>query len=261
MQTAIDKAWCQTDVMLSIENLLRCGGQIADLMFPPQCVLCGCLDNPAPVCERCLAILPLNQHACRRCAEPLEHRTLEDGLLDDAICGRCLVDPPEYRRTISPMLYQFPVSTAIKSLKFGGGLWYLPLLASWLAAAMEPVRAEVDALVPVPLHYLKHGLRGFNQARELALLLSRQTGLPVMNGARRIRSTAPQSDLTADARADNMCGAFAVDSRLRFERLLIVDDVMTTGETCAALTRALTQAGAKEVSVLTVARAPAPGGT
>jgi ComF family protein len=246
--------------MLTIGNLRRRGGQVVDLLFPPQCVLCGCLDNAALVCERCAAILPVNRHACRRCAEPLGGDSLDADLLEKPICGRCLIDPPEYRRTISPMLYQFPVSTAIKSLKFGGGLWYLPLLASWLAVAVEPVRAEVEALVPVPLHYLKHGLRGFNQARELAFLLSRQTGLPLVNEARRIRSTASQSDLTADARADNMCGAFAVDSRLRYKRLLIVDDVMTTGETCAALTRALTEAGAQEVSVLTVARAPAPGG-
>ena len=241
--------------MFALGSLRRYGGQIGDLLFPPQCVLCSCVGETTPVCERCVAILPFNRLACRRCAEPLEGDPL-----NDSICGRCLIDPPEYRRAISPMLYQFPVSSAIKSLKFGGKLWHLPLLASWLAVAVEPVRSEVDALVPVPLHRLKHGLRGFNQARELALLLSRQTGLPLLSGARRIRSTAPQSDLTADARADNVCGAFAVDSPLQFKRLLIIDEVMTTGETCAALTRALIEAGAQEVSVLTVARAIAPGG-
>jgi ComF family protein len=117
---------------------------------------------------------------------------------------------------------------------------------------------DVDALVPVPLHRRRHVARGFNQAHELCRPLVRRTGLPLVRDARRIRPTAPQTGLDAVARRRNLRNAFVVVRKLRCRHPLIVDDVMTTGETCRQLALALLKAGAATVNVLTVARAAPP---
>ncbi|MEX2125924.1 MAG: phosphoribosyltransferase family protein [Woeseia sp.] len=114
---------------------------------------------------------------------------------------------------------------------------------------------DADALLPVPLHHWRHSLRGFNQAVELCKPLSRETGLPLLRSAKRIRRTRPQTGLDAAARRRNVKDAFAVTGKLNCRHPLIVDDVMTTGETCRQLAHALLDAGAVTVGVLTVARA------
>lgn len=118
---------------------------------------------------------------------------------------------------------------------------------------------HADALLPVPLHPWRHAARGFNQALELARPLARRSGLPLLTITRRVRRTRPQTGLTAAERRRNLRGAFSVTRRLPCRHPLIVDDVMTTGETCSQLARVLLAAGAEDVSVLTAARAGRPG--
>jgi len=119
-------------------------------------------------------------------------------------------------------------------------------------------RDEVfDVIVPVPLHWTRRWRRGFNQAELLARAVSRSTGIPVREALRRVHSTAPQAGLSNSARRRNVVRAFrcTAENRVRGKNVLLVDDVMTTGSTATACARALKRAGAKRVSVLTVARA------
>jgi ComF family protein len=144
---------------------------------------------------------------------------------------------------------------AIKSLKFRRNLYYLPVFSELLLPEIQRHLSDADALVPVPLYRWRQAFRGFNQAFELAQLISRRSGLPVANNVMRIRATKTQSGLTADERKRNLQDAFNVTGKLICRRPIIIDDVMTTGETCDQLARALLLAGAERVYVLTIARA------
>lgn len=156
---------------------------------------------------------------------------------------------------MAPLLYEFPVDTAIKALKFRRQLYYLPIFANLLAEAVVRNFTDVDALVPVPLHHWRHALRGFNQALELCNIVSRRSKIPIVRSVKRVRATEPQSGLSAGARRQNMRNAFSLSGQLRLRSLLVIDDVMTTGETCNELAKTLLWAGAEKVSVLTIARA------
>jgi len=158
-----------------------------------------------------------------------------------------------------PLRYAFPVDAAIRALKFRADLVYAPALAELLVPAIRMDRACWDALLPVPLHRWRHALRGFNQAHEIAIWLSRRSGLPVLDLAVRHRRTSPQSSLPAKRRRANVRGAFRARPTLAQERILLIDDVMTTGETCGELARVLYSAGASKIGVACVARA-SPGG-
>jgi ComF family protein len=135
-----------------------------------------------------------------------------------------------------------------------------------LLAAAYPRHERLDAIIPMPLHWRRFWRRGFNQSALLAGELSRRCGLPVIRAVRRVRPTAPQAGLTNARRRANVAGAFAPSRRARISglRVLLVDDVMTTGATASACSRALKRAGAGYVTFLALARAdrryhPVPG--
>jgi ComF family protein len=130
------------------------------------------------------------------------------------------------------------------------------VLGGWMAQAY-PRLEHFDALAPMPLHWWKRVQRGFNQSELLAHELSRRTGVPVLDVARRRRRTAVQANLTSAQRRENVRGAFDVSApdRVRGRSILLVDDVITTGSTANACASALKRAGAARVCVLTIARA------
>jgi len=175
--------------------------------------------------------------------------------LPAGLCVRCQVCEPPFAFALAPLLYEFPVDAAIKACKFRRQLFYLPVFGEFLFDAFEKHFSDVDALVAVPLHHWRHALRGFNQAEELCKYLHRRTGLPIAANIKRRRATATQSGLTFAERKHNLRNAFSVHGRLRSRHPLIVDDVMTTGETCKELAKLLLAKGAQKVSVLTIARA------
>ena len=153
------------------------------------------------------------------------------------------------------MPYEWPVDTALKALKFHGQLVYAAAFAELLLPIVSTRFAEVDALCPVPLHRWRQARRGFNQAMELCRPLARALRLPVASNLRRVRATRPQSGLGRVARRRNLHEAFAISGPLRCRYPLLVDDIMTTGETCWRLSELLLDSGAERVGVLTVARA------
>jgi ComF family protein len=144
----------------------------------------------------------------------------------------------------------------IHEFKYSGVSPLAGKLGPLLSRAL-PRERKFDVIVPLPLHWSKRLERGFNQSELLATVLSRRTGIPVVQGLRRRRKTAPQAGLTRAQRRSNVAGAFEARDRERINgrHVLLIDDVLTTGATASVCAAVLKRAGAKRVSVLTLARA------
>jgi len=198
----------------------------------------------------------------RRCVFCATRTTRPEGL----ICRGCDADLPRIESppppssspfcfVIAPLAYEFPVDAAIKALKFRRRLYYGPALGQLLCDAATGLPDDVDAVLPVPLHWRRKCLRGFNQARELARPLATHLRVPLVENAIRRRATPPQSGLHARQRVRNLRAAFAVRGAMPYRHVLIVDDVITTGATVRELAKEVLRAGATSVSALAVARA------
>ncbi|MEM9208874.1 MAG: ComF family protein [Pseudomonadota bacterium] len=222
---------------------------IANALLPATCGVCGATTGDGRICLPCFAALPWNRHACPTCAEPLQ-RYVSSALP----CGRCQGQRSSVTRTLAPLGYAFPIDEMLKALKFHRRLDVAPLLAELAAPSVWDSGVQFDALVPVPLHRWRHARRGYNQAEELARALSRIVSVPVQRLVKRVRATPPQSGLNAAARRRNLRGAFLARRNVVADHVLIVDDVVTTGETTRAMARALQASGVSAVSALAVAR-------
>jgi ComF family protein len=233
---------------------------VLDLVFPAVCPVCAARsDDPAhrPFCAPCWAALPIGLGpGCAVCGEPFPGL---DGTLPCAACRRA---PPPYAFARAVAAYQDGMREAIHALKYGGrtavGTPLGRLLADTGPGVLPvPLGQWADGLVPVPLHRARLAERGFNQAELLAGPCGSAWRLPVLGRAlARTRATRPQTDLDADARRANVRDAFRVSrpAEVAGRRLLLVDDVLTTGATVGAAARALRAAGAAAVGVLTLAR-------
>lgn len=246
---------------------------LGDLWFPARCAVCSRLldtkaDPPAAeparspgdgvhmLCETCRDDLPrVGSSCCSRCGLPLP----ASGAAPHA-CGDCLASPPAFDRARSILRYAEPARSAILAYKHSGrrdlGRLFVSLLAMDESLCGD-ARPPYDVVVPVPLHPWKLWRRGFNQALSLAVGLGRRTRLPVdRDGLRKCRSTPAQSSLPREMRTRNLRRAFRPrrPGLFRGKKILLIDDVMTTGATLDACARALKDAGAERVEGLTVAR-------
>ena len=157
--------------------------------------------------------------------------------------------------TVAPLRYEFPVDAGLKALKFRRKLNYAPMFARLLLQALTQRHDDIDAVLPVPLHWRRLASRGFNQAIELGRPLARSMGLPLLGSIIRHRPTTFQTGLSARDRDRNLKHAFRVKRPVAARHVLIVDDVVTTGATTRHLAAELLQSGAEKVSVAAVARA------
>lgn len=228
-------------------------GALAGILLPRSCVLCGVGLNADHFCKDCRKDLPRIDVVCERCGLPLVAP-----LLTGTHCVDCQINPPAFDKAFAPFVYTFPVDSALKALKFKRQLFYAAAFGELLLPVLQNMFPDVDALLPVPLHRRRHATRGFNQAAELCRPLRRASGLPLIGNVRRTRFTKPQTGLDATERRRNMKAAFEVRGALGFRHPLVIDDVVTTGETCRQLAGTLLCAGAERVSVLAVARAASP---
>jgi ComF family protein len=224
-----------------------------------SCLLC---EGPAAalplcnaLCHGCHQDLPWNNQSCARCALPLAS--------GQRLCAACLQHPPAQVLTLAPLCYEFPVDHLVAGLKYHGQLAHAPLLGNLLKQHVIAANLPApDLLLPVPLHSQRLAERGYNQALEIARPLAKHFALPLETKLIiRQKSTTPQMLLSAEARALNPQGAFALDEkRLRqlgeIQRVAIIDDVMTTGATLAEITRLLMNAGILHVELWVVARTP-----
>lgn len=212
--------------------------------FPPACQLCDAPAAPGGICAACRGDLPWIGAACRLCGRPLPAA---------GRCGRCLVRPPPWGAVVAPLAWAFPVDALVTRFKYGGALHHGRLLGLLLAASVAD--RPVHAVLPVPLHPSRQAERGFNQACELARPAAAAVGAPLWaHDCRRIRDTAAQAGLSGASRRRNPSGAFLASGRVEGLDVAVVDDVLTTGATAAAVTAALRAAGAARVEVWAVAR-------
>lgn len=234
---------------------------LLDLLYPPRCAAC---DGPGTgLCAACLGgFVRLPSPVCAACGDPLAE--VAAGGRGGAICAACRLRPPAFVVARSAFIYGGPLRTALHALKYRGRRDAAAPLAGRLAALAPPeVVADASAVVPVPLHPARLAARGFNQAELLAAALASRLRLPLLPAAlRRVRQETPQVTLDAAARRANVARAFVPGSARVHGRIVLVDDVFSTGATVGACARALREAGARDVAVVTLARAilacPAP---
>src|SRR5258708_23799768 len=174
-----------------------------------------------------------------------------------------IADPPAYDRARAAVRFDEIARALVDAWKYGDRLDLAPMMGRWMANAGRELTREADLVVPVPLHWRRQWARRFNQSALLAEVIGKTNGVRVSHGAlKRVKSTAQQVGLARSERALNVQGAFAVPADARIEvagrRLVLVDDVLTSGATIEACTRALTRAGAAGVDVLVFARVVAP---
>jgi ComF family protein len=170
-----------------------------------------------------------------------------------------MTDPPSYERARAAVRYDDVARNLVHALKYHDRTDLAPTMGRWMTRAGAPLLAEADLIVPVPLHWRRGWSRRYNQAGALGRVIGDASGVRVSHAALiRNRATAQQVGLTRSERAANLAGAFEVPQARRRDvasrRIVLIDDVLTTGATAEACTRALTRAGAACVDVLTFAR-------
>jgi ComF family protein len=219
------------------------------LLLPARCALCSGASASRLLCDACLRAMPVERDACPRC-----------GLATQAggVCGRCLGAPPSYAAAVAAWRYAFPADHLLQALKYGGQLALAEPLGDALADAVLARGAMASAIVALPLSRQRQRARGFNHANEIAKRVARRLPVPLVRGLVRTRDAPPQAGLPLRERARNVRDAFAASRRFDGMHVAIVDDVMTTGATLGAATRALIAVGAARVDAWVVARTPPP---
>lgn len=238
-------------------QLLRPFFAAADFLYPPACAACGIsTGNHRGLCPKCWSgIRFIERPFCEVLGSPFSH-DLGAGILSaDAIAN-----PPPFDRLRSVATHDRAVRNIVHGLKYRDRTDLAPMMAGWMLRASDGTVAACDAIVPVPLHRLRMLSRKFNQAAELARHLAHLSGKPLLPATLlRVKRTSQQVGLGAKAREDNVRGAFAIapgrEGDVFGKRIVLIDDVYTTGATVDAATRVLRRAGAADITVLTFARA------
>ena len=222
------------------------------IVLPMRCLSCGDALLEAGLCAGCWGRVQfIARPYCDRCALPFPFPAGAE-----LSCGQCLADPPPWQRGRAVMVYNDISRDLVLGFKYGDRLDFSPLFGVWLARAAGDLLGENDIIVPVPSHWRSVLVRRYNQAAELARAVRRVSELPVVWSALRKRHTQRTRGLNRRQRAVSLRNAFALASadRVRGARVLVVDDVMTTGATLHAVARTLLQGGARSVDVVVLVR-------
>ena len=224
-----------------------------DSALPPLCPACRDLVTDNGLCPACWGKLAfISAPYCPRLGIPFAYDP-GPGILS----MQAIADPPAYSRARAAVRYDDVARKLVHAFKYGDRLDLAPLLGGWMARAGEELLDGADALVPVPLHWRRLWTRRFNQSAALAAAISRDSGVAVAHGAlRRVKATQQQVGLSRSERASNVQGAFrvAANAQVAGRRLVLIDDVLTSGATADACARVLLRAGASQVDVLVLAR-------
>lgn len=234
-----------------------------DLALPPLCPSCRePLGDGVGLCASCWSKLSfIEPPYCARLGIPFLYDPGAGLLSMEAIAN-----PPAYDRARAAVRYDDVARALVVSYKYSDRMDLAPLMGRWMARAGSELLAGADALIPVPLHWRRLWARRFNQSAALAGVIAEASGVPVLHSAlKRMRATARQVGLSKAERADNVQGAFRVPAEEKTNvtgrRLVLIDDVLTSGATVDTCARSLLRAGAAHVDVLVFARVVSPART
>lgn len=236
------------------EKFLFCAAQkLKEALYPEgiTCDLCGTelvADTRYTLCADCLAHMPFaGGHRCLVCGVPIS---------DEAdYCLRCQATESVFLRNVSPLIYEGRAKELVYALKFGKKKYIARLLGAMMSDAYIGSGAEAEIAVPVPMSASELKKRGFNQSALLADEAGGRLHMPVLPALVKVRETMPQKELSGKARAENVKGCFAAayGDYVKGRKILLVDDVFTTGATANECARTLLKAKARSVTVLTAA--------
>ncbi|MGB8841640.1 MAG: ComF family protein [Aliidongia sp.] len=246
--------------------LVRLGRGLLDLVLPPRCILCKArVEATGTLCSGCWrGINFLGEPCCGCCGVPFAFDAGANQGGAAILCAGCLARPPRFDRALSVFAYDDHSRSLVLTLKHGDRLQSVPAFGQWLARAGAKLLAEADLVAPVPLHWTRLWRRRYNQSALLAQAACaawRRQGHPgptlVPDLLIRGRRTPSQGHRTRIQRAENVRGAFRVrgKSDVTGKRVLLIDDVLTSGATVEECARVLRRAGAARIFVLTLARA------
>jgi ComF family protein len=246
---------CQPNLEIGVDVRMRLATAVQQAFhafWPSRCALCGQAGQmDLDLCVGCEGDLPLNDHGCEHCAEPLTR-----DLIRPALCGACLQHPPAFDACVAPFRYAFPVDRMIQGLKYGRQLYYGRILGQLLSRHVAHRGTRPELIIPMPLATTRYRERGFNQARELARPLCKSLGLRMCGDlVERRLETREQAGLDRKERLQNTRDAFALIAPLPARHVAIIDDVVTTGSTANEVAKLLRGAGAEWIEVWAAARA------
>lgn len=223
----------------------------ADLLFPRRCPVCGGVAMPKGrlICPACLKQLSfVSSPACMKCGK-------EIGSRDQEYCADCIRRKKSFERGFALLNYDRRAAASMAAVKYHNKREYLDFYARAAALRFEKQfrQAGIQVIVPVPVHASRLKTRGFNQAAVLAEKLSAELGIPWEELLIRVKKTDPQKSLGSAERLKNLRGAFEAEQKAgKWERVLLVDDIYTTGSTAEICSRALLKTGVKQVFVFAV---------
>jgi len=241
------------DALEGEKGMLR---RVLDALVPPRCLGCRTIvAEDGALCPTCWSEVSfISPPQCSLCGLPF---TIDPGA--EAICGACSIKRPGFDRARAVFLYDDGGRRLVLDYKHRDRTHSAASFAKWIERAAPDLCAEADVIVPVPLHWTRLFKRGYNQSALISRVLARQLDRPFEPLAlKRVRRTISQVGLSAQERRKNVGGAFEVSEKqakvLNEKRVLLVDDVLTTGATVEGCCKALKSAGARAVDVVTLAR-------
>ncbi len=237
--------------------------KLIDMILPPRCIVSGdIVDTQGMLSAEAWSRLNfISEPQCNRCGFPFD---FDDGAINEGnICLGCSKSPPKYNKARSALVYDDASRDIILGFKHGDQTQSVPTFIPWLMRSGGAILEVSDYIIPVPLHRTRLIKRRFNQAGLIAQYLSKEAHVPVMlDGLLRHRSTQTQGHLNTVERKKNVKNAFTVNpkqrEKLKNKKVLLIDDVYTTGATVEECTKALMKLGVADVNILTLARVVKP---
>lgn len=229
------------------------------LIAPSKCLSCSeWLIDDAIWCHNCWPNVPfISNSTCPTCCKPEAHAATRH-----YSCPSCQTHMPLYSNLLSLYYYQPPIMHLVKQLKYQQQIHIANTIAKYWIKRFNNELKDYELLVPIPLHWRRLVWRGYNQSYELAKRLHKLSNIPLIDALKKVHATPSQTRATRQKRIENLSSAFALRSkfasRIKGSKVLIIDDVLTTGATASAASKILLKAGAKEVGVMTIAVTPLP---